>query len=157
MWVRFFMLQRNMKIVIPVKRVYQPSDVALQHSGWSPLAATHRRKTAMKTQDFTAFSQDAIAASQTFAKAMEAFGREWMAAAQTSFGISQQGIKALAGAKTIPEAIAIQQDLARASYDNFVANSAKFSEMGTKMLTDAFAPLATATGAKLVKPAKLAA
>jgi phasin family protein len=94
-------------------------------------------------------------ASTVFTKGVEAFGQEVIAYAQSSVAQNVEAVKALTTAKTFKDMIELQTGFARASFDQFLAESAKLSELSVKVATETVAPLqdrASVAAKKIWKP-----
>jgi phasin family protein len=82
-----------------------------------------------------------VAASTILAKGVENVSKAWVALTQETFENSAQTAKALLGAKTLREAIDLQNDWAKSNFDKLVAESTKLSEMTVKVTNEALAPI----------------
>lgn len=94
-------------------------------------------------------------ASAVFTKGVEAFGQEVIAYAQNSVAQNVEAVKALTTAKTFKDVIELQTGFARTSFDRFLAESAKLSELSVKVATETVAPLqdrASVAAKKIWKP-----
>lgn len=95
--------------------------------------------------EFATLNKDGIDAfvksGNIFAKGAEEVGKAYFAFAQAAAESNVEAAKALMGAKTLNEVVEIQSDLARVSFDKFVAEGTKLSEMGMKVTNDAFEPI----------------
>jgi phasin family protein len=113
--------------------------------------------------DLTAFSKenaDAFAtASAMYAKGFENVGKAWYALTQETVEASAAVAKALLGAKTLKEAVDLQTDFAKTTFDKYVAESTKLSEMSIKVANEAIQPINARVNVaveKLLKPANAA-
>ena len=99
---------------------------------------------------------DAYVLSTTvFAKGVESMGKELMSMAQSAVETNVATTKALFGAKTVREVIDLQTEFSRSAFDNFVAESAKLTEMSMNLANDAIEPIQArmnVTVEKLLKP-----
>ena len=109
--------------------------------------------------DFTAMGQQNIdamvEAGQIMAFGMESVSRELMSFAQASAEANAAAATKMFSAKTVQEAIDLQNAYARESFDKAVAETGKLTEMSVKLASDAFAPLQTRVNVaveKLFKP-----
>jgi phasin family protein len=85
---------------------------------------------------------DAVVKSSTIvAKGAEEAGKQVAAFTQSSLEKGVSNGKALLAVKTIQELIALQNAYAKASFDAFVAESAKLQELSVKIANEALAPL----------------
>jgi phasin family protein len=110
-------------------------------------------------EDISKFQKDNweafVAASQIAAKGAETIGRAWMALTQEAMENAASTAKALIGAKTLREAVDLQQDFAKTNFDKFVAESTKLSEIGVKVANEAFEPITARVNVaveKILKP-----
>ncbi len=116
--------------------------------------------TAFKTyEDISKFSKEnldaTVAASTIFAKGFETIGKEWMTFTQDAMEASAQAAKALLAARTLREAVDVQTDWAKTSFDKVVAESTKLSEISVKVANEAAEPINARVNAaieKLLKP-----
>ena len=100
---------------------------------------------------------DAVVQSNTvIAKGLEEMSRELMSYAQASLESAASATKALFGAKTLQDVIALNNNFAKTSLDTFLANSTKLGDMGLKVANQALEPISArvnVTIEKLAKPA----
>ena len=93
----------------------------------------------------TALNKDSIdavvKASEVLTKGAEAFGKAYYGIAQSSAEASVEATKAMLGAKSAKEFVEIQAEFARTSFDNFLSESTRLSEMSVKVANDAAEPL----------------
>jgi len=82
-----------------------------------------------------------VASTTILAKGVETVGKVWSELAHESWENFAQATKALLGAKTLREAVDVQSDFAKASFDKLIAESTKLSEMTVKVATEAFQPI----------------
>lgn len=101
-------------------------------------------------------SMDAyVKSTNIVAKGVEDLGKAYFAFAQTTAESNVAAAKKLMGAKTINDVVDIQADVARSSFDSWVAESTKMSEMSMKVANEAFEPIQaqfTAVVEKMTKP-----
>jgi phasin family protein len=109
--------------------------------------------------DVTAFQKDClealVAASTSMAKGYETIAKEVFAFNQKAAEAGMASAKALAGCKTVQEAVELQGKLARQSLDVWLNESTKISELTVKVANEAITPInAKMTDAveKFVKP-----
>ena len=96
-----------------------------------------------------------VSASTSMAKGYETIARQMLAFNQKAAETGMAGAKALAGCKTVQEAVELQGDLARKSLDQWLNESTKISELTVKVANEAMTPInAKVTDAveKFVKP-----
>jgi hypothetical protein len=101
-----------------------------------------------KIEDFQDFSKkqlEAIAsASQTWAQGLQDLAAESADYAKKAFAAGSATFEKLLGARTVEAAIQIQTDYAKETYEGFVAEANKFSELYAKVASDALKPVASA-------------
>jgi len=93
--------------------------------------------TAVNKESIEAFAK----AGEVLTKGAEDVGKAYFDIAQASAEAGIEASKALMAAKSIKDVVDIQSEFARSSFDSFVAESTRLSEMNTKLATAAFAPL----------------
>ena len=87
-------------------------------------------------------SVDAVVkAGEVLTKGAETFGKAYYEIAQASAEASVEATKAMMGAKTAKEFVEIQAEFARTSFDNFLSESTRLSEVSVKVANEAFEPL----------------
>ena len=113
--------------------------------------------------DMAAFSKENVdafvVASTLYAKGFENVGKAWYALTQETVEASAAVAKALLGAKTLKEAVDLQTDFAKTTFDKYVAESTKLSEMSIKVANEAIQPINARVNVaveKLLKPANAA-
>lgn len=82
-----------------------------------------------------------VQAATVMAKGFETIGRAWMSYTQEAMEQSASTAKALLGVRTLREAVDLQTDFAKSSFDKFIAETTKLSEQGVKVANEASAPL----------------
>lgn len=96
-------------------------------------------------EDFAAFNQDNVDAlvksSGIAVKAAEDLNAEWMSFSKKSMQEGVAAAKEMTTVKSIPELVEKQADLAKASFDAFAKQSARFNEMYLAATKDVYAPL----------------
>jgi phasin family protein len=98
-----------------------------------------------------------MAASNACAKGWEQFAAEWVSFSKQSVEESIATTKALMSARTIQEVVDLQATFAKAQFDQFVSQGAKFGEMATKVAQETFEPLNQRATVAVEKFIKLAA
>jgi phasin family protein len=101
---------------------------------------------AVKTaEEMVAFSQGNIEAvvksSQIWAAGVQEFGKTFAATTQAQLDQAMTTWKALAGVKSLKEAIDLQSDLARSSVETAVAQTGKLTDASLKLAEKALAPI----------------
>lgn len=116
--------------------------------------------TAFKTyEDLSKFSQENLeayaAAGTTVAKGFETIGRVWVSFIQETFETGERVADALLSAKTLREAVDMQTDFAKTTFDKLIAEGTKVSEISVKVANEAAEPISARLNAaleKLLKP-----
>jgi phasin family protein len=110
-------------------------------------------------EDITKFSKEnldaVVSASTVYAKGFETFGKAWYAFSQETVEASAAVAKQLLGVKTLKEAVDLQTDFAKTTFDKFVAEGTKLSEMSIKVANEALEPINARVNVaveKLLKP-----
>jgi phasin family protein len=110
-------------------------------------------------EDLSKFSKENleayVTAGTTVAKGLETIGRAWVNFTQETFEAGAQVAKALLSAKTLREAVDVQTDFAKTTFDKLVAEGTKVSEISVKVANEAAEPLnarLNATIEKMLKP-----
>lgn len=103
---------------------------------------------AFKTyEELTALNKDTVDAlvqsSSVVAKGVESLSRAFLAFAQTSLEHSVSTAKALLAVKTLREAVDLQSEFAKSSFDSLVAEATKASELSVKVANEAIQPLSS--------------
>ena len=115
-------------------------------------AAQHQVEKAQKAafksyEDLTSFNKDALDAvvqsGTIVAKGYEAIGQEVMSFTQNTLEANVAAAQALFGVKNLREALDLQAEYTRTSFDKAVAESAKLTEMSFNVAKDAFEPIQT--------------
>lgn len=76
-----------------------------------------------------------------FTKGFEDVSKAWFAYTQTSVDAGVDFSKKVMGAKSVNEVVDLQNDFAKSSFDSFVAESTKLSEMTVKTANEAIEPI----------------
>ena len=95
----------------------------------------------------------AVAASSNFAKSVQAIATENSDYVKKSVEAGSAFVEKLLGAKTVENAIQVQQDFAKASYEGFVAQVTEVGELYQNLAKEAFKPVEAAV-AKVQAAAK---
>ena len=96
-------------------------------------------------QDFSKQQLEALAsASSTWSKGFQELAAESTDYTKKSLAAGSAALEKMLGAKSLEAAIQIQSDYAKMSYEGFVAQSSKVSELFTKFAADALKPVTTA-------------
>jgi len=101
---------------------------------------------AMKTaEEFMSFGQGNVEAvlksGQIWAEGVQEFGKTFAATAQAQLEQTMNTWKALAGVKSLKEAMELQTNLARNSVETVVTESGKLTDASMKLAEQALAPI----------------
>jgi phasin family protein len=146
--------------VVPAPNVAPPKPVAAELSApipvepkpvpTKPIAVVETLIAAVKApshEEISAFGKanvDAIVhANKVLAQGVEALSREVMSATQASFGAAQAAAKALIGAKTLADVVELNRKFTKASFERFVGDTTRISELSAKLAQEALAPIAS--------------
>ena len=98
-------------------------------------------------EDFQKFNKqqlDAFTASTAvLSKGMQELASESTEYSKKAFAASSAVFEKLLGAKTIESAVQIQTEFAKSSYEGFVAQATKMSDLFAKVATEAFKPVSS--------------
>jgi len=140
---------------VPVPMPFQPAILEV-----SPMSLTPT-PTFKGYEEIAAFGKaniDAIIQANTvFSKGLEAISKEFIALTQAHMESSAAAAKAIFAAKTLKDVVELNAEFHKANFDKLVANSTKLGELGTKVATDAFAPISARVTSVVEKAAKPAA
>jgi phasin family protein len=102
------------------------------------------QKTAEELNELAKANVEAIVeAGRIYAGGAKAIGQDVIASSRQGIEQASEAVKTLAEAKSPAEFFQIQSDLARASFDRFVAESSKLTERVVKLAGEAVEPLQT--------------
>lgn len=121
-------------------------------NGYNQAAATASKQVAQASKagidgygDINAMGRENIDAvvksGAVMVKGMETLGQEIMAFAKASIEGNIAAANAVFGARSVNEAVDLQTQFARKSFDQAVAESAKLTEMSIKVTNEAAAPI----------------
>jgi hypothetical protein len=103
---------------------------------------------AANLEDFQDFSKQQLAAiasaSSTWAKGLQELATESTDYSKEAFAATSATLEKLLGARTVEAAVQIQSDYAKQTYEGFVAQATKGSELFAKVAADAFKPVTSA-------------
>jgi len=109
--------------------------------------------------EFASLGKDSVDAyvesSTALTKGFEALGKELMVFTQSSVEANVAAAKAIFGAKSVQEVIDLHSDYSRSSFDSFVAEGAKLTELSMTLANDALEPIQLRVNAvveRMVKP-----
>ncbi len=119
-------------------------------------------KAAVKGYDeFAAMQKDGmdalIKASAIWAKSAEDLGKAYLALAQETAEANSEAAMALLSAKSFKEAVELQSEIARKSFDKSLSESVKLSEMSLKAANDMFQPIQQQFTAAIERAGKIPA
>lgn len=98
-----------------------------------------------------------IKAGAIWAKGAEDFGKAYLALAQETAEANSDAAKALFSAKSFKEAVELQGEIARKSFDKSLSEGTKLSELSLKVANEAFEPIQQQLTAAVAKAGKVAA
>ncbi len=98
-----------------------------------------------------------VKAGEVLTKGAESVGKAYFDFAQSSAEAGVEASKAMITAKTVKDLVDIQSEFARTSFDNFLAESTRLSEMSVKVANEAFEPLKAQFNAGFEKAFKVPA
>ncbi len=111
--------------------------------------------------EFTAMQKDGvdalIKASAIWAKSAEDLGKAYLALAQEAAAANSEAAMALLSVKSFKEAVELQSEIARKSFDKSLSESVKLSEMSLKVANDVFQPIQQQFTAAIEKVGKIPA
>ena len=126
-------------------------SVAAEANGESAaLFAGYEHWTDVGRENFTAV----IRANAALNQGLEALGREVIQYARQSFEQAAETATALLGAKTFEDVVQLNTQFAKANIEGLIERSARLSEMGVKVASDALAPLGGRVEAAIHKLSK---
>ena len=106
--------------------------------------AAKSQKTAEQLSELAKANVEAfVEASRIYAGGAKALGQDVIASGRDGIEQASDAVKTLAEAKSPTEFFQIQSELARASFDRFVAESSKLTERVVKLAGEAVEPLQT--------------
>ena len=98
--------------------------------------------------DFQKFSKDQLeaftAASATLSKGLQEIAAESTDYSKKAFAASSVMWEKLLGARSVETAVQIQTEFAKQTYEGFVAQATRVSELYTRVASDALKPVTTA-------------
>ena len=96
-------------------------------------------------EDFQKFNKQQLeaftASTAVLSKGMQELASESTEYSKKAFAASSAVFEKLLGAKTIESAVQIQTEFAKSSYEGFVAQATKMSDLFAKVATEAFKPM----------------
>jgi len=98
-----------------------------------------------------------VTAGEVLTKGSESVGKAYFEFSQVSAEASVEAAKAMMGAKTAKDFFDIQSEYARTSFDKFLAESTRLSEMSVKVTNEAFDPLKAQVNGSFEKAFKVPA
>ncbi|MBV9538555.1 MAG: phasin family protein [Acidisphaera sp.] len=105
----------------------------------------HMDKVTKTTEEFVSFGQGNmeafLRAGQIWATGVQDLGKQVVATAQAQFDETVTAFKALAGVKSIKEAMDLQSSLTRSNLDKAVSEAGKMTDASLRIAEQAMAPL----------------
>jgi len=95
-----------------------------------------------------------VAATTIYAKGFESIGKAWMTFNQSAMEAGATTAKALLGAKTLREAVDLQSEWAKSTFDKFIAETTKTTETTVKVTSEAMEPITARVNAAVEKAFK---
>jgi phasin family protein len=95
-----------------------------------------------------------LRANAAWSEGLEAIGKEVILYARSTFEQAAETATALLGAKTLEDVLQVNAQFAKANFERMVERSAKLSEMGVKVTSEALAPLGGRVEAAIHRLAK---
>jgi hypothetical protein len=146
----FIPAEAPVEVVAPVVTVAAPPSV-------EALAAAAKNASGEEVADFGREVFAALVQSQTaVARGLEALSVEVTGLAISGIDAATRTATDMLGVKTLSDAIEVNAGFTRSSFDALVGGSAKLSELGMKLATEAAQPILTQLGKSWVKAARLA-
>ncbi len=145
-----FVPEPPVEVAAPVVTVAAPPRV-------DTLAAAAKNASGEEVADFGREVFAALVKSQTaLARGLEAMSVEVTGLAISGIDAATRTATDMLGVKTLSDAIEVNAGFTRSSFDALVGGSAKLSELGMKLATEASQPILTQLGKSWVKAARLA-
>jgi hypothetical protein len=145
----FIPAEAPVEVVAPVVTVAAPPSVGL--------AAAAKNSSGEEVADFGREVFAALVQSQTaVARGLEALSVEVTGLAILGIDAATRTATDMLGVKTLSDAIEVNAGFTRNSFDALVGGSAKLSELGMKLATEASQPILTQLGKSWIKAARLA-
>jgi len=145
-----FVPEPPVEVAAPVVTVAAPPRV-------DTLAAAAKNASGEEVADFGREVFAALVKSQTaLARGLEAMSVEVTGLAISGIDAATRTATDMLGVKTLCDAIEVNAGFTRSSFDALVGGSAKLSELGMKLATEASQPILTQLGKSWVKAARLA-
>lgn len=99
-------------------------------------------------EEFQKFSREQLeaftSASSTLSKGLQDIAAESTDYSKKAFAASTAMFEKLLGARSVESAVQIQTEFAKQTYEGFVAQATKVSELYTRVATDALKPVTSA-------------
>ena len=145
-----FVPEPPVEVAAPVVTVAAPPRV-------DTLAAAAKKASGEEVADFGREVFAALVQSQTaLARGLEAMSVEVTGLAISGIDTATRTATDMLGVKTLSDAIEVNAGFTRSSFDALVGGSAKLSELGMKLATDASQPILAQLGKSWIKAARLA-
>jgi hypothetical protein len=141
----------------PSPEVLVPAAAAMPAPSAEIPAASEKGPSLTELTDFRREAFAALVQSQTaVARGLEALSAEMTDLAISGIDVARRTATNMLGVKTIFDAIEINAGFTRTSFDALVGGSAKLSELGVKLATEASQPLLAQLGKSWIKAASFA-
>jgi len=146
----FIPAEAPVEVAAPVVTVAAPPSV-------DKLAAAAKNASGEEVADFGREVFAALVQSQAaVARGLEAMSAEVTGLAISGIDAATRTATDMLGVKTLSDAIEVNAGFTRSSFDALVGGSAKLSELGMKLATEASQPILTQLGKSWIKAARLA-
>jgi len=146
----FIPAEAPVEVVAPVVTVAAPPSV-------DTLATAAKNASGEVVADFGREVFAALVQSQTaMARGLEALSVEVTGLTLSGIDAATRTATEMLGVKTLSDAIEVNAGFTRSSFDALVGGSAKLSELGMKLATEATQPILTQLGKSWIKAARLA-
>ena len=145
----FIPAEASVELVAPVVAVAAPPR--------DDTLAAGAKNSSGEVADFSREVFAALVQSQTaVARGLEALSVEATGLAISGIDAATRTATDMLGVKTLSDAIEVNAGFTRSSFDALVGGSAKLSELGMKLATEASRPILTQLGKSWIKAARLA-
>jgi hypothetical protein len=112
------------------------------------------------SEELTDFGREAFAAlvqsQKAVARGLEALTAEMTGLAISGIDVAARTATDMLGVKTLSDAMEVNVGFTRSSFDTLLGGSAKLSELGVKLATEASQPILTQLGRSWIKAARFA-
>ncbi len=141
----------------PAAKVEEPAAAAMALPSAEAPAAAAKGSSSDDLADFGRETFAALVQLQTaVARGLGALTAEMTGLAISGIDVAARTATDMLGVKTLSDAMEVNTGFARSSFDTLVGGSAKLSELGVKLATEASQPLLTQLGRSWIKAARFA-